>query len=185
MDPSENAVPLMCKRNCAYNPVRAYYLIGDKNNNCHLIEHYLLDTGKGLVDNTPFKDGRKYNNCIITDKLFGKHYVYSSNSVINIPVMTNNFYVYALIDPRNNQPFYVGKGADNRALYHYTEKSLKLESNSRKRAKIKKLNRLGFKPFIEYLEENIEDESLAYNIQERYISKFLIAEYNNDRLSDV
>ena len=28
------------------------------------------------------------------------------------------YYVYALIDPRNNKPFYIGKGKDNRAESH-------------------------------------------------------------------
>ena len=33
----------------------------------------------------------------------------------------NGFYVYALIDPRNNQVFYIGKGAGNRVFSHEIE----------------------------------------------------------------
>lgn len=33
----------------------------------------------------------------------------------------NGFYVYALIDPRNNQVFYIGKGTGNRVFSHEIE----------------------------------------------------------------
>lgn len=33
----------------------------------------------------------------------------------------NKYYVYELIDPRTNQPFYVGKGSGNRDLSHFKE----------------------------------------------------------------
>lgn len=32
--------------------------------------------------------------------------------------MQQNYYVYLLIDPRTSQPFYVGKGCENRMFYH-------------------------------------------------------------------
>ena len=33
------------------------------------------------------------------------------------------FYVYVYSDPRNNQPFYIGKGIGNRAFAHLGDKS--------------------------------------------------------------
>jgi len=33
-----------------------------------------------------------------------------------------NYYVYRLIDPRNGETFYVGKGMDNRVFQHIREK---------------------------------------------------------------
>jgi hypothetical protein len=82
------------------------------------------------------------------------------------------YYVYALIDPRNNLPFYIGKGKDNRALSDFSENSLKKDGNTRKTAKIKKLNSLGFTPMIEFYAQNIEDEILAYDIENFYIKKY-------------
>lgn len=35
--------------------------------------------------------------------------------------MTHRYYVYLLIDPRTSQPFYVGKGCDDRMLIHEQE----------------------------------------------------------------
>jgi len=34
------------------------------------------------------------------------------------------YYVYALIDPRNNKPFYIGKGKDNR-IYNHVNNAIK------------------------------------------------------------
>lgn len=31
------------------------------------------------------------------------------------------FYVYALIDPKTNKPFYIGKGKDDRIKQHFSE----------------------------------------------------------------
>ena len=57
------------------------------------------------------------------------------------PENQNKFYVYMLIDPRTDMPFYVGKGCENRYKIHFTPKELKDESiKSRTILKILKLN---------------------------------------------
>lgn len=53
------------------------------------------------------------------------------------------YYVYELIDPRTDIPFYVGKGKDNRADMHY--KKSEWWYNKRKAGRIKKLLELNLK----------------------------------------
>lgn len=48
------------------------------------------------------------------------------------------FYVYALIDPRNEQPFYIGKGKNNR-IYEHVQLAIKNEKESDKLNKIREI----------------------------------------------
>ena len=63
----------------------------------------------------------------------------------NIPA-NSMYYVYVLIDPRNNKPFYVGKGKGDRVERHYYNWSSIDKSNLYKSRKIKKLKELGYQP---------------------------------------
>ena len=54
------------------------------------------------------------------------------------------FYVYCLIDPRTNKPFYIGKGKGNRVFEH-AKSSIKSELISDKLEKIREINSEGFK----------------------------------------
>ncbi len=66
--------------------------------------------------------------------------------------MMETTYIYCLIDPRDNQPFYIGKTSrlnlKERLRGHCNEKG-----NNKKNCKIKKLFRLGLKPSIEKIDE--------------------------------
>ena len=62
------------------------------------------------------------------------------------------YYVYLLVDPRTNQPFYCGNGKNNRC-----------------ENKIKSLRAKGVEPEVRFLAENIADENQAYKIEESYI----------------
>ena len=53
-------------------------------------------------------------NCIIEGNINGLVDCYKYNIM---------YYVYALIDPRTNKPFYIGKGTGNRVLSHEKFKS--------------------------------------------------------------
>lgn len=57
---------------------------------------------------------------------------------------SNNYYVYALIDPRDNQIFYIGKGKGRRIKAHNREKSHKV-NNITKFLKIEEIKRKGLK----------------------------------------
>ena len=54
------------------------------------------------------------------------------------------FYVYALIDPRDNKPFYVGKGKDNRVFEHVDD-AIKDQKKSYKLEKIREIRKSGGK----------------------------------------
>ena len=55
----------------------------------------------------------------------------------------NGFYVYALIDPRNNQVFYIGKGTGNRVFSHEIESGKSQKSEKAKLQKIREIEASG------------------------------------------
>lgn len=69
-----------------------------------------------------------------------------------------NSYVYTLIDPRNNLPFYVGKGSGERCNAHVVEAKYYVKRKSLKLNKIRKLMRLGMEPIVIKVEENVSDK---------------------------
>src|SRR5271170_1629820 len=81
--------------------------------------------------------------------------------------MMNKYYVYALYDPRNGQPFYVGKGKAKRAFNHLTQENTAKE-NSRKYNIIKKIRKLGLEPYVFFISENMTEKD-AYDLEEKTI----------------
>ena len=70
-----------------------------------------------------------------------------------------NFYVYVYSDPRNNAPFYIGKGTGNRAFAHLTD-----TSDSAKVARIQEIRAAHLEPKIEILAFDL-DETTAYKVE--------------------
>lgn len=68
-----------------------------------------------------------------------------------------NFYTYMLVDPRNNAPFYVGKGQGRRCHFHVWE-ARNTNLQSPKLNKIRKIERLGLSILVQKIEENVTDE---------------------------
>ena len=81
------------------------------------------------------------------------------------------YYVYALIDPRNDQPFYIGKGTGKRAKTHLYNKRSKKDSNSFKENKIDKIRSEGLEPLVCILKDNL-DEQTAYDLEAQYIKMY-------------
>lgn len=81
------------------------------------------------------------------------------------------YYVYVLIDPRNDQPFYVGKGKDDRVRRHYYNWSSIDKSNLYKSRKIKKLQRMGYEPRYEILFES-ENENAIFKKEKELIAEW-------------
>jgi hypothetical protein len=80
-----------------------------------------------------------------------------------------SYYVYLLTDPRNNdEEFYCGKGTGDRWKSHLGHWSNNGENNPTSN-KIKKIQEQGLQPGVIFLHKDIEDENLAYRLEEDYI----------------
>lgn len=75
------------------------------------------------------------------------------------------FYVYRLVDPRDNATFYIGKGKGRRAWQH-TEavKRNKPDSNQRKAARIQDILACGREPIVIVVQE-FDDEAAAFDLE--------------------
>lgn len=92
--------------------------------------------------------------------------------------MYNNFYVYVYLDPRksghfiysdlhfNNEPFYIGKGKDNRIL----EGLNSTRENRYKISKISNIRKSNLEVIYYKLYENIDEET-AFKIEKELINK--------------
>ncbi len=84
------------------------------------------------------------------------------------------YYVYLYIDPRDERPFYVGKGQGERALAH-----LLVEGESQKAQKIAELQQAGCKPRIDILAHQLPDEDTALRIEAAVIDLFGLGDLTN------
>lgn len=73
------------------------------------------------------------------------------------------YYVYQLIDPRSNKPFYIGKGTKNRAWSH--NKYSDGNRNPYKDRYIAKLHSQDLEPIVDII-KYFENEQDAYNFEE-------------------
>jgi hypothetical protein len=85
------------------------------------------------------------------------------------------YYVYLYIDPRDERPFYVGKGKGGRALSHLSQ-----EAESRKCARIAELRAEGREPRIDILAHELRDEETAFRIEAAVIDLFGLDALTNE-----
>lgn len=74
------------------------------------------------------------------------------------------FYVYELIDPRNDAVFYVGKGKGLRAWVHEARARRGREPNALKAEVLGQIRRAGLSPIVNIAAENLTEED-AYKIE--------------------
>lgn len=84
----------------------------------------------------------------------------------------NESYVYLLVDPRNNQPFYVGKGRGRRMHFHAWE-ARNSNKTTYKLNKIRKIHSLGLDVVVRKVDDKITDE------QAKDLECLLIAEFRD------
>lgn len=85
-------------------------------------------------------------------------------------------YVYVYNDPRNNSPFYVGKGRGNRAFDHLKDKSETLKVK-----RIEEIHAAGLKPRIEILASGL-DEATALKVEAAAIDLIGIGNLTNAQI---
>jgi len=79
------------------------------------------------------------------------------------------YYIYLLTDPRHNDKvFYCGKGKGDRWKSHSGHWSGNGKNNPTEN-KIKRIQAEGLQPGVIFLHKDIEDEDLAYKLEEDYI----------------
>lgn len=81
----------------------------------------------------------------------------------------NKFYVYQLMDPRTNLPFYVGKGKNNRAWEH-TKEAFDAH-NPYKSRKIQSIRNDGYEPNVEIVFNNLSEEQ-SFILETELIKKY-------------
>jgi hypothetical protein len=81
------------------------------------------------------------------------------------------FLVYALVDPRDNQFFYIGKGVKDRPKSHLNE-TYENTGNKRKWCKIQSIRNDGFEPLVHIIRDNFINEQDAYNFEAEQIKKY-------------
>ncbi len=81
------------------------------------------------------------------------------------------YYVYEYIDPRNNKPFYVGKGTGNRVYKHLNETKDNY-INIKKFEYIQDLKLNNLTPIINFVHNNIVEEEIAYELELNLILKY-------------
>lgn len=78
-------------------------------------------------------------------------------------------YVYALIDPRDLQPFYIGKGSAQRRFSHFAKLPADVEKSGDKAKRIQEIKQAGAKPEAVVLSWHDTDEA-AYAAEQEKIA---------------
>jgi len=87
-----------------------------------------------------------------------------------------HYYIYFLIDPRTDQPFYVGKGKKGRAKSHLKE-TQETTINIRKYNKIQSILKEGLEPKIVYYAVDLSEQT-AYDMEASLIKKYGRKDYD-------
>lgn len=89
-------------------------------------------------------------------------------------------YVYALVDPRDNCIFYVGKGTGNR-VYQHAEAAINDDGDNLKLATIREIQTLGLEVKYYILRHNLTDQE-AFLVESTIIDLLTYKQFNTETL---
>ena len=83
------------------------------------------------------------------------------------------FYIYAYLNPITMMPFYIGKGTENRCLYHITKAKEKRKGSRESSCVIhcRRLLKVGLEPIIMIISENLSEND-AFEKEKTFIELF-------------
>ena len=84
------------------------------------------------------------------------------------------WYVYLYVDPRDNRPFYVGKGKGDRVFAHFDD-----QKDSDKVRIISEIETAGLKPRLDILAHGLKEEEAAFRIEAAAIDLLGIGALSN------
>ena len=96
-----------------------------------------------------------------------------------------NYYIYCLVDPRNQNIFYIGKGIGNRVFQH-AQGALTCKTNENdKISLINDIHKDGLEPLYYILRHNIKEEKQALEYEALAIDLLSIVKPNQQPLTNI
>lgn len=96
-----------------------------------------------------------------------------------------NYYIYCLVDPRNQNIFYVGKGVGNRVFQHAQGALSGKSHENEKISLINEIHKNGLEPLYYILRHNIKNEEQALEYEALAIDLLSIVKSNQQPLTNI
>ena len=95
------------------------------------------------------------------------------------------YYIYCLIDPRDGNIFYVGKGVGNRVFHHALGSLQETETPSDKIALIREIHKSGNQPVYYILRHNIQTDKQAFEYEAMAIDLLSLVKPSQQPLTNI
>ena len=95
------------------------------------------------------------------------------------------YYIYCLIDPRDGNIFYVGKGVGNRVFHHAQASLQEKEKPSDKIALIREIHKSGHQPVYYILRHNIQTDEQAFEYEAMAIDLLSLVKPSQQPLTNI